>query len=104
MTAEPDIRCPQHIEQAVPYPCSLCHDAAIAWSDWKRARDADEARRERAARTARMTDRARNIAACNECDDKGQRPDGYLCTHNPEQAEITRRGAAMARDALTGGN
>lgn len=102
MTA-PDPRCPQHMDDPATYPCSHCMDAAYAFSDWSRAVEADRERQQRAYDEARRTDRMRNIAACPMCDDRGYTPTHTVCLHDPEQLETNRRGAALARQLLTGG-
>ena len=91
------------MDEPATYPCSHCMDAAYAWSDWKRAQEADEARQRKADEQARLTNRARNIAACPMCDDRGYTPTHTVCLHDPQQLETNRRGAAYARALLNGG-
>ena len=102
MTA-PDPRCPQHMDDPATYPCSLCLDAAIRYRDWRLAEEAEEAKAATARAKAALTDRMRNIAACPMCDDRGYTPTHTVCLHDPEQLETNRRGAALARQLLTGG-
>ncbi|MGW6376268.1 hypothetical protein ACWFRB_09415 [Rhodococcus sp. NPDC055112] len=95
----PSPRCPKHPD-GTDAPCRACGDARTAREAW----DTEQARhRVETARAEREQQAAlvrRQIEACDLCD-----ADGYLgtqvCNHNPAQAEINRRGAALARAALT---
>ena len=91
------------MDDPATYPCSLCHDAALAFSDWSRMVEADRERQRKADEQARLTDRMRNIAACPMCDDRGYTPTHTVCLHDPQQLETNRRGAALARALLNGG-
>jgi hypothetical protein len=96
----PPPRCPQHVNaDGDPGPCRACGDARQAREAW----DADADRREAARRSAEAREaaevRARAIAACDRCDDRGYRGK-TLCDHDPDAEARHARGSAAARAEL----
>lgn len=98
----PPLRCPEHTKTLDPPPCRACRAAREAREQWDRDRVAtaaaaqSNAARDRAA-TARLA-----IDACGQCDPAGRLADNRLCTHDPEQTDRLKAGAAMARAQLGG--
>lgn len=96
----PPPRCPQH-ENATgdPGPCRACGDARRASEAW----DGDADRREAARRSAEAREvadlRARAIAGCDLCDERGYRG-RTLCDHDPEALTRGARGSAAVRAEL----
>ena len=78
------------------HACAACRDAYEAARDWQIARDALEREQRRELYAQRRLD----TAACADCDERGRRPDGLPCSHDPEQFDRLRRWVAACREAL----
>lgn len=100
----PPPRCPQHVHaDGDPGPCRACGDARRAREAW----DADTDRREAARRSAEAREaaelRARAVAACDLCDERGYQG-RVLCDHDPDFEARAARGSAAARAAMAAGS
>ncbi len=98
---EPSPYCDRHPGGTLD-ACRECHrkrEAATQWHEDRR--HAEALRQSEAARTAADT-RAQAIAACPlGCADRdGYRPDGRVCSHDPDEADRARRGMDAVRAAL----
>lgn len=98
-TNPPPRHCPQHIDEPTTAPCRACGDARRAREVWDRneAHAVKLAQSSEAKRRAELIQEA--IDECELCDERGYL-DRSVCEHNPERAEINRRGAARVREAL----
>ena len=105
--APPPDRCPKHLDDPDPPPCTKCRDARQAYQRWEAAQGIADLRRASDERSAAAHDRAAAnaaaIARCRDCDDRGYLPNGQPCPHDPGLSERAHRGAAAARAALAGG-
>lgn len=98
----PPARCDDHIRDLSPPPCGACADARRALEAWEAQRRTDDqtARSAEAHQRAELTRMA--IDACGICDHDGRLADNRLCTHDPEQADRLKAGAAMVRAQIGG--
>lgn len=98
-TNPPPRHCPQHIDEPTTAPCRACGEARRAREVWDRneAHAVKRAQSSEAKRRAELIQDA--IDECELCDERGYL-DRSVCEHNPERAEINRRGAARVREAL----
>lgn len=94
----PTPHCPQHPE-GTDQPCRACGDARRARQAWETDQTRHAAEAARAEREQRTALTRREIDACNLCDTDGYRG-VQVCDHNPDQAEINRRGAERVRAQL----
>lgn len=95
----PADRCDRHAGVDDPPACGQCADARRAAEAW----DAEQPRRDAAARSAearrRAELRAAEIAACRMCDSHGY-AGARVCDHDPQRADVAARGSAAVRAAL----
>lgn len=98
----PPARCDDHIRDLSPPPCGACADARRALEAW----ETDKRAADQAARSAEAHKRAEvtrlAIDACGLCDQQGRLADNRLCTHDPDQPDRLKAGAAMARAQIGG--
>lgn len=99
MTAEPDPRCPRHMEEPSPFPCGACGDAREHRAEWQRQQGYEQRQARQREANERSRLRRMEIDRCAICDH-----DGYvgavLCIHDPEAPERAARGAAKCRAVL----
>lgn len=98
---EPPTTCPEHENDANPPPCGACKQARETHEQWARNRAAQAALRTQAAARERADLRRAEIDACGICDAQGY-IGNQVCTHDPGQAARAARGAAEARNRLSG--
>lgn len=98
----PPARCDDHIRDLSPPPCGACADARRALEAWEAARRAADLTN-RSAEAHKRAEAARlAIDACGLCDSHGRLADNRLCTHDPDQTDRLKAGAAMARAQIGG--
>jgi hypothetical protein len=96
----PPPTCPDHRTDPHPPPCGACADARRNLAAWDRdqaaAAGAQQSANGRASAAANRT----AIDACRLCDHRGRLAGDQVCSHDPDQSDRTRRGAAAARANL----
>lgn len=98
---KPPQKCPDHQNDPNPPPCGACADARKTRFEWERGRAEAESRQRSASAREQAETKRMAIAACRDCDGDGYL-NGALCNHDPSTAVSTSRGAAYARDLLSG--
>lgn len=99
--SEPPAQCSDHEGDPDPPPCRRCKAAREAREQWARGRAAEAAARTQALARERAETSALAIAACRLCDDRG-RFGALPCSHDPQQSDRAKAGAAAVRNRLAG--
>ena len=98
----PSERCPDHADtEGRPPACRRCLEARLTVEAWdtQQARALTDARSTQARQ--RAEDRARAVAACPLCDERGL-IGRTLCDHDPTATDRAARGRAAVQAALAG--